>query len=112
MKVINVIQDVLPTTSRKRSREGPFDDPLVVTMSIDHCMVKHILIDTGSSANIHFKNTFLQMEVSWSQVMPYIIPLVGFTGRTIYSEGKICLPVNVEHCMYGRISHCFCSISV
>lgn len=80
MKVIKVIQDIVPTISQKHEREGLLDDPLVVTMPVAHCIVKHILIDTSSSANILFKSTFLQMEIPWSRVMPYVVPLVGFTG--------------------------------
>lgn len=48
--VINVIQDVAPTASQKQSIEGPIDDLLVITMPIDQCMVKRILVDTGSYA--------------------------------------------------------------
>lgn len=63
MKVVNIIKDFVPTTSRKHSSEGIFDDLLVVTMLIDHCLVKRILVDTGSSINILFKDTLMQMEI-------------------------------------------------
>lgn len=100
MKVINVIQDVVPTTSRKRSKEEPFDDPLVVTMLIDHCLIKRILADTGSFTNILFKDTFLQMEIPRSRATPYIIPLVGFTGQRIHSKRKFSLLVNIGNTAY------------
>lgn len=69
-------------------------------MPIDHCIVKRILIDTASSANILFKCTFLQMDISWSRVKPYILPLVGFTGQTIHSKRKFSLRGNVWNTAY------------
>lgn len=71
MKVINVIQDVGLPASRKRSKEAHGDDPLVGTMTIYHCLVKRILIDIGSSVNVHSKDTFKQMDIPWSKVLPY-----------------------------------------
>lgn len=80
MKVINVIQDVGLPVSRKRSRDFNSDEPLVVTMPINNCVIKRILIDNESSTNISFKNTFHQMDISWDQMIPYSTPLVGFAG--------------------------------
>lgn len=83
MNLINVIQDIGPLTSRKRSREGHCDDSLIVTMPIDQYVSKHILVSAGSSTNILFKETFKQMDMTWSKVIPYAASLVGFTGKTI-----------------------------
>lgn len=69
-------------------------------MTIDQCIAKRILVDTDSSANVHCKNTFLQMDILRSQETPYVEPLVGFTGQTNQSEGKISLPVNVGNTAY------------
>lgn len=64
MKVINIIQDVGTPTSCKHSRDDHNDNPLVVTIPIDQCVTQWILIDTGSSANILFWDTFTQMGIS------------------------------------------------
>lgn len=71
-----------------------WDDPLVVTMTIDQCVVKRILVDTGSSVNVLFKNTFNQVEISWDRVLPYTTPWL--IGQTTKSEGKIILPVSIN----------------
>lgn len=63
-------------------------------------MVKPILDNTGDSANILFKNTFLHMDILWSQATPYVAPLVGFVGQTIQPERKISFRVNVENTAY------------
>lgn len=57
MKVINVIQDVGLLTSPKQLREVHCADLLVVTMTINQCLVKRILVDTDSSVNVLFKET-------------------------------------------------------
>lgn len=52
--------------------------------------------DTGSFVNVLFKNTFSQMGISWDCVFLYVAPLVGFSGQTTKSEGKITLPISVN----------------
>lgn len=70
MKVINVIQDNGPPKSRTRFRESHCDDLLAITILNDQCDVKCILFDTGSSANIFYKENFMQMDIPWSKVIP------------------------------------------
>lgn len=96
LKTINVIQDVGLPTFRKRSREGSYGDPLFVTLNIDHCIVRHTPVDTGSSINILFKETLKEMDISWTKVViAYIASLVGFIGQIMKSDRKICLLVIV-----------------
>lgn len=100
MKVINTIQDVGLPASRKRTREDHRDDHLVVTMTINQCVVNHILVDTGSSINVIFKDTFAKMAISWDRVIPYAALLVGFTSQIFKSKGQINLPVSVSDNTY------------
>lgn len=65
-------------------------------MTIDQCLGKRILVDTDSSINVLFKDTFWQMDIPWDKVLPYTSPLVGFTSQTIKSDGKISLPIYVR----------------
>lgn len=96
LKVINVIQDFCLPSSRKQTRDNHGDDSLVVTMSIDQCLVKRVLVDTGGSVNVLSKDTFRQIGIPWDKVIPYAAPLVGFTGKTVKSEGKITLLVSIK----------------
>lgn len=64
-------------------------------MTIDQCLVKHILVDTSSSVHVIFKDTFKQRSIPWDKVIPYAAPLVGFAGQTIKFDGKISLSVSV-----------------
>lgn len=69
-------------------------------MPIDEYMVKRIFVDNGSSGNILLKDTFLQMDISWTHVTPYVAPLVGFIGKKIQSKGKFSFLVNVWSTSY------------
>lgn len=51
-------------------------------------------------ANILFKDTLSQMDISWSFVTPYTTPLVGFTSKIVKSKGKISLPMTVRNIIY------------
>lgn len=64
-------------------------------MTVDQCLVKMILVDTRSSVNVLFLNTFVQMDIPWSRILSYEAPIVGFTGKTIKSGEKITLPVSI-----------------
>ncbi|KAI5654663.1 hypothetical protein M9H77_31850 [Catharanthus roseus] len=57
-------------------------------MTIDQCVVKHILVDTGSFINSFFTNNFNQMGISWNHVLPYAALLVGFFGQTTNNKAE------------------------
>ncbi|MCI42005.1 gag-pol polyprotein, partial [Trifolium medium] len=47
------------------------DDPLVIQIQILNCDVKRVLIDSGSSADIMYWESFKAMQLSNEQLMPY-----------------------------------------
>ena len=71
----------------------PHTDALVVILSVANGKVFHILIDTGSSADILFASAFRQMNVGGAKMRPIKTPLYGFGGERVYAEGAIQLPV-------------------
>lgn len=86
-KVINVISGSLNcwTTSapkrHKLSNPSLNDDvSLVISLHIEDFVVKRILVDIGSYADILYYQTFLQMNLSDSTLTPNPILLVGFYG--------------------------------
>ncbi|KAI5658483.1 hypothetical protein M9H77_27276 [Catharanthus roseus] len=89
-------EDVSLPSSRKRTRDNHGDESFVVTITIDQCLVKRIMVDTGHSINVLFKETFQQMGIPWNKVTPYVAPLVGFTGQIVKLEGKVTLPISVK----------------
>ena len=72
----------------------PHADAMVIKTNIAAWEISRILIDTGSSADIIFANTFDQMKLSRNQLQPSESPLIGFGGKQIQALGKISLPVS------------------
>ncbi|VFQ77910.1 unnamed protein product [Cuscuta campestris] len=71
------------------------NDPLVVTMDINGVDVARVLVDTGSSVNILYLETFQKLRLCRTQLEPLKTPLSGFTGDTVEAEGSIVLPVEL-----------------
>ena len=71
----------------------PRSDLLVIELTIQNIDVARILIDTGSSANIIFKNTLERMKIDPSEISENPSPLVGLSGETTLALGSINLVV-------------------
>ncbi|VFR01144.1 unnamed protein product [Cuscuta campestris] len=71
------------------------NDPLVITMDINGVDVSRVLVDTGSSVNILYLETFQKLRLCRTQLEPLKTPLSGFTRDTVEAEGSIVLPVEL-----------------
>ncbi|GAV62359.1 hypothetical protein CFOL_v3_05883, partial [Cephalotus follicularis] len=71
----------------------PHDDPVVVTFQVTLFIMKRILIDRGSSANILYKHSFDQLRILTDQLKPVKTQLVGFAGEMVHPLGSIDLSV-------------------
>ncbi|VFQ71005.1 unnamed protein product [Cuscuta campestris] len=71
------------------------NDPLVITMDINGVDVARVLVDTGSSVNILYLETFQKLRLCRTQLEPLKTPLSGFTGDTVEAERSIVLPVEL-----------------
>ena len=74
----------------------PHDDALVVTTRISGLLVKRVMIDQGSGADIMYPNLFKGLRLRREELSKYDTPLVGFDGRMVIPQGQISLPVNME----------------
>ena len=63
---------------------------------INGFIVKRILIDQGSGAEVMYPNLFRGLGLKNEDLSKYDMPLVGFDGRMVIPEGQISLPVNME----------------
>ncbi|XP_019150219.1 PREDICTED: uncharacterized protein LOC109147035 [Ipomoea nil] len=68
-------------------------------MDINGVVVRRILVDTGSSVNVLYLETFIKMGMTWEQLSPVKTPLTGFTGDSVEAEGSITLPVEIGSCL-------------
>ncbi|XP_059635648.1 uncharacterized protein LOC132277823 [Cornus florida] len=71
----------------------PHKDPLVINLLVANCMIKRVLIDSGSSANIITKAVFKQLEIPSSSIRPTSSPLMGFDGTKVDPIGVIDISV-------------------
>ncbi|XP_059623151.1 uncharacterized protein LOC132266313 [Cornus florida] len=73
----------------------PHEDPLVISLLVANCMIKRVLVDLGSSANIIKKVVFEQLEIPSSSIQPTSSPLMGFDGTKVDPLGVIDLSVTM-----------------
>ena len=64
----------------------PHDDALVVTARINGFMVKKVLIDQGSGAEVMYPDLFKGLDLKNEDLSKYDTPLMGFDGRTVIPE--------------------------
>ncbi|XP_048608335.1 uncharacterized protein LOC125584234 [Brassica napus] len=71
----------------------PHNDPLLVDLDIGECLVAKVLIDTGSSVDLIFRDTLDKMGVDLRDMKPSSRTLTGFNGASEQMIGTIRLPV-------------------
>ncbi|XP_021764109.1 uncharacterized protein LOC110728767 [Chenopodium quinoa] len=66
-------------------------DGLVISLPVGNCMIKKILVDNGSSANIIMLDTLKHMNIDEKNIINNSTILVGFSGETKKTSGEITL---------------------
>ena len=74
----------------------PHDDVLVETARTSGFLVKRVMIDQGSGADVMYPDLFKGLGLKNEDLSKYDTPLVGFDGRVVIPQGQIPLPVNME----------------
>ncbi|XP_021727807.1 uncharacterized protein LOC110694911 [Chenopodium quinoa] len=64
---------------------------LVISLPVGNCMIKRILVDNGSSANIIMLDTLKHMNIDEKNIVNKSTMLVGFSGETKKTSGEITL---------------------
>ncbi|XP_047174666.1 uncharacterized protein LOC124842265 [Vigna umbellata] len=65
------------------------DDPMVITAEIARYEISKVLVDQGSSVNILYWKTFLQMDISEDLIVPYDGQIMGFAGERVDTRGYV-----------------------
>ncbi|XP_019153682.1 PREDICTED: uncharacterized protein LOC109150221 [Ipomoea nil] len=73
----------------------PHRDALVISLELKDIIVHRVLVDTGSSVNVMYYDTFTQLGLSRKQLSQVRTPLSGFTGDSIETEGSVTLEVQI-----------------
>ena len=71
----------------------PHDDALVVMARINRFLVKRMMIDQGSEADVMSPDLFKGLELRKEDLMKHTSPLVGFDDKVVIPKGQISLPV-------------------
>ncbi|XP_059639568.1 uncharacterized protein LOC132281938 [Cornus florida] len=61
----------------------PHEDPLVVSLTVAECLVRRVLVDPGSSANVMPRDTFNRLEIKPERLKPTTNPLLGFDRKWV-----------------------------
>ena len=69
--------------------EIPHDDPLVIKLKVASELVRKILIDTGSSANIKTWECLQRLKYPGRDIIPLVHLHPGFGGQTVNTLGMI-----------------------
>ncbi|XP_057755615.1 uncharacterized protein LOC130974778 [Arachis stenosperma] len=67
------------------------DDPVVISIQTGDLLVRKVLLDPGSSADVLFYSTFSKMNLSEKLMQPSSGELVGFSGERVPIKGYIWL---------------------
>ncbi|XP_012839266.1 PREDICTED: uncharacterized protein LOC105959672 [Erythranthe guttata] len=85
----------LARSAHLEGRDEDHVDALVVTTTVANFLVKKILVDGGSSADIMYLHAFKQLGIDNARFSPISTPLKGFTREGIMSMGEVELPVSL-----------------
>ncbi|XP_025611273.1 uncharacterized protein [Arachis hypogaea] len=72
------------STSDFKSRAPNLDDPVVISVSMGPLIVKKVLLNLGSSADVLFYSTFKKMQLSNNSLQPSGGELAGFSGERVH----------------------------
>ncbi|XP_077221632.1 uncharacterized protein LOC143855400 [Tasmannia lanceolata] len=71
----------------------PHNDVMVIGTIISDLLVKKVLVDNGSSADILYYHAFKQMGIPEERLKPFVSHSYGFSGNMVQVKGSIELPV-------------------
>ncbi|XP_072066796.1 uncharacterized protein [Arachis hypogaea] len=71
------------------------DDSVVITIQLGDLLVKKVLLDPGSSADVLFYSTFQKMKLSDNNLQPTGGDLVGFSGERVPILGLVWLRITL-----------------
>ena len=74
----------------------PHDDTLVITARISGFLVKRVMVDQGSEADVMYPDLFKGLGLKDQDLTKYDSSLVSFDERIMIPQGQISLPVSME----------------
>ena len=78
-----------------RGVKQPYNDPLVITLTIEGINTKRILVNNDSSIDIIYLPTFQQLKLDPGKLRLFDSPLINFSGDRVYPKGIMTLTITV-----------------
>ncbi|XP_025678325.1 uncharacterized protein [Arachis hypogaea] len=78
------------------------DDPVVISIQTGKLLVRKVLLDPASSADVLFYSIFLKIKLSEKLMQPSSGELVGFSGERVPIKGYIWLKTIMGECSLSR----------
>ena len=88
-------QDMSFNEADARGVRQPYNDPLVIMLTIEGFNTKRILVDNGSFADIIYIPAFQQLKLDPKRLRLFDSSLVSFSGDRVYPRGIVTLTVTV-----------------
>lgn len=96
-----------PLTFNNLDTEGldaPHNDPLVITLTITDFEISRILVNTGNSVDVIFKDTLKKMDIDECSIKPKANPLISFAEDNTILERHCQAPsIRGEHPQNSQI---------
>ncbi|GMN62259.1 hypothetical protein TIFTF001_031341 [Ficus carica] len=73
----------------------PHNDALVGEIRVADNVIRCVLIDNGSSADVMFMDAFSRLKIGGAVLTPIQTPLYGFAGDCVRATGTVNLPVAI-----------------
>ncbi|XP_057730262.1 uncharacterized protein LOC130945571 [Arachis stenosperma] len=112
--IINPQPEVTFTHADFNTNIQNLDDPVVITLQLGNLLVKKVLLDPGSSADVLFYSTFQKMKLSDNMLQSTGGDLVGFSGERVPILGSVWLqttlgeqPLSKTHDIQYLVVDCF-----
>ncbi|XP_013721228.2 uncharacterized protein LOC106425051 [Brassica napus] len=81
--------EIIFTAKEQEKVLAPHHDALVISLTVENCLVKRILVDNGSSSNIIFQAAYQDLGLEERALTQRIASLIGLSREVLpmYAEG-------------------------
>ena len=89
-------EDIVFSEQDVRGVRQPYDNPLIIMLTIKGYNTKKVLVDNESSTDVMYMTAFQQMKLDSKHLRPFGSPLVSFNGDRIIPKGIISLLITIR----------------
>ncbi|XP_062005651.1 uncharacterized protein LOC133722801 [Rosa rugosa] len=76
----------------------PHDDPFLITLQMDHYIMSRVLVDTGASVSVLFRDAYKALNRGRAKLSQDNEPLISFSGDIVQPLGSDYLSITIGEC--------------